>query len=340
MRRSDELLRSDLLRWYRRAKRDLPWRRDPTPYRVWVSEIMLQQTTVAAVTPKYEAFLHRFPTLAQLAAASEESVLKHWAGLGYYSRARNLRRAALAVVEGHGGTFPSDFDAVLALPGIGRYTAGAMLSIAFGKPYPLVDGNVIRVFSRLFGMKGRAKDAAFAKTMWPVAERLMPAKDPGDWNQALMELGATVCTPESPSCGACPVAHRCVAFNKGLQDKLPLLETRREPVPVRWTCLWIEKDGHVLIWKRSEKERLLKNLWGLPEQGRVKAAMGERLAAASHSITHHALQVELRAATLRDGSALPPEARWTPRRELSDRLVSSLWLKLLKPLSPKGPLSA
>ena len=334
MRRSDELLRSDLSRWYRRAKRDLPWRRDPTPYRVWVSEVMLQQTTVAAVAPKYEAFLRRFPTLPQLAVAPEESVLKHWAGLGYYSRARNLRRAALAVVADHGGQFPSDFDAVLNLPGIGRYTAGAILSIAFDKPYPLVDGNVIRVFSRLFGMKGRAKDPAFVKTMWPVAERLMPRKNPGDWNQALMELGATVCTPDSPSCGACPVAHRCVAFKKSLQDKLPLPEIRREPVPVRWTCLWIEHNGRVLLWKRSEKERLLKNLWGLPEAGRVAVQLGLKLGETSHSITHHALRVELRAATLMDESALPPEARWTPRRELSDHLVSSLWLKLLKTLKP------
>jgi len=321
-------LKRDLLAWYARAKRDLPWRKDPTPYRVWVSEIMLQQTTVAAVTPKYEAFLRRFPTLASLASSREDEVLKHWAGLGYYSRARNLRRAALSVVADHEGEFPSAFDAVLALPGIGRYTAGAILSIAFRKPYPLVDGNVIRVFSRLFGLKGRAKDPAFVKTMWPLAERLMPAKDPGDWNQALMELGATVCSPESPSCGACPVARHCVAFKKGLQDKLPVPDAARKPVPVKWTCLWIEKDGKVLLWRRTDKERLLKNLWGLPEAGKIKAAPGRLLAKASHSITHHALSVELREASLT--GALPPEAKWVPEGELRDHLVSSLWLKLLK----------
>ena len=324
---NDPGLQRDLSRWYGRAKRDLPWRKNATPYRVWVSEIMLQQTTVAAVTPKYEAFLRRFPTLASLASSREDEVLKHWAGLGYYSRARNLRRAAVAIADA-GGEFPSAFDDVLALPGVGRYTAGAILSIAFQKPYPLVDGNVIRVFSRLFGLKGRAKDPAFAATMWPLAERLVPRKNPGDWNQALMELGATVCSPDSPSCGACPVARHCVAFEKGLQDRLPVPEAARKPVPVKWTCLWIEKGGKVLLWRRSDKERLLKNLWGLPEAGRVPAKPGRIIARASHSITHHALTVDLREASL---TGVPPaEARWAPRADIGDFLVSSLWLKLLK----------
>lgn len=325
--------RAALLRWYRRAKRDLPWRQDPTPYRVWVSETMLQQTTVAVVTRKYEAFLRRFPSLASLASSNEDEVLKSWAGLGYYCRARNLRRAAIIIKDVYEGIFPSDYDAVLALPGVGRYTAGAILSIAFGKPIPLVDGNVIRVFSRLFGMKGRAKDPGFAAKMWATSERLMPAKNPGDWNQALMELGATVCAPDSPSCGICPVARHCVAFKKGLQDKLPLPEVRRSPVPVHWTCLWIEKNGKVLLWRRSQKERLLKNLWGLPEARRVPAEFGRKLGEAAHAITHHALRVELYEGTLsgkkNDRAPLPPEARWTPRRELGDYLVSSLWLKLM-----------
>ncbi len=324
---NDARLRGDLLRWYSSAKRDLPWRKNTDPYRVWVSEIMLQQTTVAAVTPKYEAFLKRFPSLAALASSHEDAVLAQWAGLGYYSRARNLRRAALSVMADHGGEFPSSFEAVLELPGIGRYTAGAILSIAFSKPFPLVDGNVIRVFSRLFGMKGRAKDPAFIKKMWPLAERLMPSKNPGDWNQALMELGATVCTPDSPSCGACPVSKHCVAFKKGLQDKLPVPEVARKPVPVKWTCLWIEKDGKVLLWRRSDKERLLKNLWGLPEKGRIEAVIGKLRARTAHSITHHALAVKLHEATL-EGS-FPPEAKWVPRRDIRDYLVSSLWLKLL-----------
>lgn len=323
-------MRAALLRWYRLRRRDMPWRRLVTPYRTWVSEIMLQQTTVAAVTPKYERFVARFPSVAALAAASEDEVLKHWAGLGYYSRARNLRRAAQEIVGIHGGHFPSDFDSVLALPGVGRYTAGAILSIAFSKPYPVVDGNVIRVFSRLFGLRGRAKDPKFAKEIWARAEKLVPKDAPGDWNQALMELGATVCTPESPSCGACPVSKDCVAFKKGLQDRLPVPEARRTPTPVKWTCLWIEQNGKVLLWRRSENERLLKNLWGLPEKGRVDAAIGKTLSRASHTITHHALDIELKTATLAPNAVLPPEAEWVPRARLRDKLISSLWLKLLK----------
>ena len=207
-------MRAALLRWYRRVRRDMPWRREVSPYRTWISEIMLQQTTVAAVTPKYEAFLKAFPDVRALARAPEDAVLKRWAGLGYYSRARNLRRAAREIVEKHGGQFPSNFDDVLALPGVGRYTAGAILSIAFSQPHPVVDGNVIRVYARLFGLRGRAKDPAFVKEIWARAAPLVPKSAPGDWNQALMELGATVCTPESPSCGACPVAKDCVALKK------------------------------------------------------------------------------------------------------------------------------
>jgi A/G-specific adenine glycosylase len=326
-------LRADLLRWYRRERRDLPWRKNPTPYRVWVSEIMLQQTTVAAVTPKYEAFLRRFPTLEALASASEQDVLAQWAGLGYYSRARNLRRAAKEIVEKRGGVFPDSYDGVLALPGVGRYTAGAILSIAFGARRAVVDGNVVRVFSRLFGLEGRAKDPAFIGSCWPKAEELVPAEAPGDWNQALMELGATVCTPDSPSCGACAVSRHCVAFEKGTQDKLPLPEPRRAPVPVRWSCLWIENDGKVLLWRRSGEERLLKNLWGLPEAARVKAERGRLLASASHSITHHALTVELFSGTITPGARLPVEATWKKRAELPRYLISSLWLKLLRPVS-------
>ncbi len=327
-------MRAALLRWYRRVRRDLPWRRRVSPYRTWVSEIMLQQTTVAAVTPKYEAFLRRFPDARALAAAPEDEVLQAWAGLGYYSRARNLHRAAKLVAAR--GEFPSDFEEVLALPGVGRYTAGAILSIAFGVPRAVVDGNVIRVFSRLFGLRGRPKDPAFVAKVWERAEALVPKDAPGDWNQALMELGATVCSPESPSCGACPVARFCAAFRDGLQDRLPLPDARRAPVPVRWTCLWVERGGKVLLWKRSPGERLLKGLWGLPEAGRVPAAPGRRLGSVTHSITHHALSLTLREGALAPGAPLPPEADWVPRARLRERLVSSLWLKALR-LAPGRP---
>ncbi len=322
-------MRDALLGWYRRHRRDMPWRREVSPYRTWVSEIMLQQTTVAAATPRFEAFVRLFPDPAALARASEDEVLAAWAGLGYYARARNLRRAAQEIVARHGGKFPSDPEAVLALPGVGRYTAGAILSIAFGLPHPVVDGNVIRVFSRLFGLRARAKDPALAAEVWRRAAKLLPPEAPGDWNQALMELGATVCTPENPDCARCPLKRSCLAFRDGAQRELPLPEPRRTPTPVRWTCLWIERGDEVLLWKRSPQERLLKNLWGLPEAGRVEARLGATLARVRHSITHHALEVELRAATLPTPAALAPAARWTPRARLRDALVSSLWRKLV-----------
>jgi len=291
---------------------------------------MLQQTTVATVSPKYERFLNRFPDVRSLAAASEGEVLKHWAGLGYYCRARNLHRAASEIIARHAGTFPSDFDSVLALPGVGRYTAGAILSIAFSKPYPVVDGNVIRVFSRLFGLPGRPKDPGFVRTIWKHAENLVPRKDPGDWNQALMELGATLCTPDAPSCGICPISSRCVANKQKRQDELPTPDKRRKTVLVRWLCLKVVNNGKILIWRRSDQERLLKNLWGLPEAERLAVEPGRRLALIRHTITHHNLTVDLRSGSWPEGRDLPLEARWVPLRKTREHLVSSLWLKCLK----------
>jgi A/G-specific adenine glycosylase len=323
-------LREALLRWYRGQRRDLPWRQSVNPYRTWVSEIMLQQTTVAAVTPKYKAFIARFPDVRTLAQSSEQEVLKYWAGLGYYSRARNLHRAANVIMSEHAGRFPNDFDNILRLPGIGRYSAGAILSIAFEKSYPVVDGNVIRVYSRIFGLRGRAKDPHFVKTIWAKAEELMPTSSPGDWNQALMELGATVCTPDNPSCGRCPVAAFCIAFKKSIQDTLPLPEAQREAVAVRWTCVWIEQGGKILVWKRAANERLLKNLWGLPEQRHLDITLGKKIATVTHTITHHVLTVQLRFAALKNSLKLPPEAQWIETSKAKDFLVSSLWLKLLK----------
>jgi len=316
-----------LLAWYDRAKRDMPWRRDVSPYRTWISEIMLQQTTVATVTPYFGRFLARFPDVKALADAPEEDVLKAWAGLGYYSRARNLRRAAQKIVAEHGGRFPDGFDAVLDLPGIGRYTAGAILSIAFGKPYPVLDGNVARVFSRLFAIEEDVKAAATVKALWARAEELLDRERPGDWNQALMELGATVCLPESPRCGDCPVARWCEAKKRGRQDELPVTPARREPVDLSWTCLWIERAGRVLLWKRGEDERFLRGHWSLPEARHLDSAPGPRLKTVRHTITHHRITVDVRRAE--PPAVLPASAAWVERAALRERLVSSLWLKAL-----------
>ena len=196
--------RRALLRWYDQHRRDLPWRATRDPYRIWLSEIMLQQTRVAAVLEHYRIFLERFPNVQALAAASEEAVLGAWSGLGYYRRARMLHRCAGQIAEQHGGCFPRNAEALLALPGIGRYTAAAIASIAFAEPVAVVDGNVERVLQRLLGIKLTAIDLAAPQT-WPHAQALLARSRPGDFNQAMMELGATVCVPRAPRCAACPV---------------------------------------------------------------------------------------------------------------------------------------
>jgi len=214
-------LRLALLRWYDGQARDLPWRRTRDPYAIWVSEVMLQQTQVSVVLPYWRTFLARFPDVAALARSDLDEVLAAWRGLGYYARARNLHRAAQAVVERHAGRLPDDVEALRALPGFGRYTVGAVASIAFGRSVPLVDGNVARVLARLFGVEGSAGDAVREKQLWALAETLVEGERPGDWNQALMELGATVCRPEQPTCLLCPLRSCCVALASGRVGGIP-----------------------------------------------------------------------------------------------------------------------
>src|SRR5712691_3306805 len=213
-------LRRKLITWYERAKRDLPWRRTDDPYAIWISEIMLQQTRVAAVVPYYERFLARFPKPAALADAPEPELLRMWSGLGYYSRARNLRKAANQIVD-HGG-FPRDYGSIRELAGVGDYTAAAVASIAFGLPFAVVDGNVRRVIARLLNQT--SADAG------KEAGLLLDRRDPGRWNQALMELGAVVCLPREPRCGECPIAAHCEALRRGAQGELPAKRARRATV--------------------------------------------------------------------------------------------------------------
>ena len=217
-------LRARLIQWYRRNRRQLPWRRARDPYRVWVSEVMLQQTTVRAVLPYYERFLGRFPTLAKLAAAREEDVLALWSGLGYYHRARNLLRGARYLVAQHAGAFPKSLEAALGVPGVGLYTASAVLSIAWNQPLPVVDANVRRVLARLFALRGPRwrKDGPY----YNLAEELLDRDAPGDFNQALMELGALVCTARGPACAACPLEADCEGRARGLVDLLPESRSR------------------------------------------------------------------------------------------------------------------
>jgi A/G-specific adenine glycosylase len=219
--------RKKLLDWFRQYQRDLPWRRTKDPYRIWLSEIMLQQTRVAAVIPYYERFLERFPDIHALAAAPGEEVLQLWSGLGYYSRARNLQSAAQEIVARHGGVFPRDAKEALALPGIGRYTAAAILSIAYGAKHAVLDGNVARVLARIFAVQGDLRDANRWKSLQQSADALFDPKSPSNWNQAMMELGATLCTPHSPQCLLCPVTQFCQARKLGIAESLPARRKKR-----------------------------------------------------------------------------------------------------------------
>jgi A/G-specific adenine glycosylase len=347
--------RRSLLAWYRRHRRDLPWRRDRDPYRVWVAEVMLQQTTVKTVLPYYETFLRRFPDVGALAAASEEEVVAAWSGLGYYHRARNLRRGARHLVEHHDGLFPRTLEAALAVPGVGLYTASAILSIASGVPLPVVDGNVRRVLARLRALRGPRwrRDGPY----YNLAEEVLDHESPGDWNQALMEIGAVVCTPRRPACPACPLRSACRSHALGLQDRIPEPRERRAPVDVTVAAALVEKDGRVLLVRRAEG-RLMGRMWEVPQTSLEAGGLadlarellvrhglavvpGALLARARHTITFRRIRVEAyRARLRRDVPADSDHYRWVLPRELASLPVSSMTRKILRGLSsPQMPLA-
>jgi A/G-specific adenine glycosylase len=268
-------LRERLLEWFHKYQRDLPWRRNKDPYRIWLSEIMLQQTRVAAVIPFYERFLEHFPTIRALAAAPETEVLRLWAGLGYYSRARNLQRAAKEIVEKHGGEFPRSAEHTLALPGIGNYTAAAILSIAFGARHAVLDGNVARVVARLGAVHGDLREGARWQSLQAAADTLLEPGAPSDWNQAMMELGATVCTPKSPQCLLCPVAEFCRARQRGLTEVIPEKRKKRATEEVELAAaVFLDAKGRTLLLPPPETDRdhitqdevrpLISKMWHFP----------------------------------------------------------------------------
>lgn len=258
-----------LLRWYDEHGRDLPWRRTRDPYAIWVSEIMLQQTQVATVIPYYHRFLRAFPTLEHLATSPLDAVLKHWEGLGYYARARHLHRAAQIMVTRHAGRLPSTLEGAQALPGLGRSTAGAILALAYGQRHPILDGNVRRVLCRYFGIQQDPRRETVETRLWRHAQRLLPEKDADLYTHAIMDLGATLCTPKSPDCPVCPVREDCVACRKAIQTRLPT-RSPRKPIPhfnhVAVAILQPGKAGKaatVLIRRRPERG-LWGGLWELP----------------------------------------------------------------------------
>ncbi len=259
-------LRRRLQSWFRKNARDLPWRRTSDPYLIWVSEIMLQQTQVETVKPYYERFIRRFPTVTSLAESSEREVLRFWEGLGYYRRARQLHRAAQIVCEQHGGCFPDDFEAALALPGIGRYTAGAILSIALDQRQPILEGNTIRLFSRLLGFHGDPRAAEGQRLLWTLAEAILPRKNVGELNQALMELGSEICRPTSPSCEICPLATLCPTQINHWQSLIPAKSKPVAYVEVQEAAVVVRRNGHVLLRRCADGERWA-GLWDFPRFG-------------------------------------------------------------------------
>lgn len=294
-----------VLRWFdHNGRKDLPWQREPTPYRVWVSEIMLQQTQVKTVMPYYERFMARFPDVAALARAELDEVLHQWSGLGYYTRARNLHRAARMVCDDHGGVFPTDVELVQALPGIGRSTAGAILSLASGQRHPILDGNVKRVLCRYHGVEGWPGQSAVTNELWALAESHTPEARIAEYTQAIMDMGATVCTRSRPTCLLCPLEEGCTARRLGMIDRLPARKARA-PIPERDTVFVILRDaaGAVLLQRRPPAG-VWGGLWSFPEctpqtdiaawcldtQGHVPLAI-RQLAAVRHTFSHFRLNI-------------------------------------------------
>ncbi|WP_338470584.1 A/G-specific adenine glycosylase [Niallia sp. XMNu-256] len=256
--------RHDLIGWFQEEQRDLPWRKDQDPYKVWVSEIMLQQTRVDTVIPYFNRFIEQFPTIEALSSAEEEKVLKAWEGLGYYSRARNLHSAVKEVQERYGGQVPDNPKEISSLKGVGPYTAGAILSIAYGIPEPAVDGNVMRVLSRILYITEDIAKAATRKTFEEAVRELISRENPSFFNQALMELGAIVCTPTSPSCLLCPVRDHCIGFDEGVQNELPVkTKGKKQRAQLMAAVVLKDSQGRTLIHKRADTG-LLANLWEFP----------------------------------------------------------------------------
>jgi A/G-specific adenine glycosylase len=348
-----------LLAWFARYARDLPWRRTRDPYAIWVSEVMLQQTQVATVVPYFERFLQAFPTLPDLASAEEQAVLKLWEGLGYYRRARDLHRAARLLVAEHGGRVPTDADVFRALPGVGRYTAGAVLSQAFDHRLPILEANTLRVLCRLLSLRDDPRSGPAQRRLWRAAEELLPASAAGQFNQALMELGALVCTPRSPDCAACPLAGFCAARRLGLHAEIPAKAEAPETVAVREAAVVVRRGPNVLLVQRPARGRWA-GMWEFPhgplgdgetheqaaarllrELTGLRADLGDELLTLKHGITRFRITMVCFEAAYRKGVFRPgfyPRGEWVRPEQLSAYPVSVPQRRLAQALlAPRQP---
>jgi A/G-specific adenine glycosylase len=350
-------LRRALLTWYDRAKRDLPWRRRAGDgYAQWLAEMMLQQTQVATVIPYYQKFMKRFPTIADLAVADQADVLHLWAGLGYYARARNLHAAAQRVVDAYGAIVPDDVDELLTLPGVGRYTAGAIASIAYDVPAPIVDGNVTRVLARLLAIEQDVGDPQTQAQIWETSKRLLPKKRCGDFNQALMELGATICAPKQPRCLLCPWAKQCQAHRRGLESTLPIKRRRTAVKAIHISVAAVEKNGRY-YWRQRPQTGLWAAMWELPnietsprakpqaqtknleaELGLTELMQWRPVGRTDHQLTHRKIHFTIMRARLANGQSINANGqnnRWLSLSDAPKRLpISTAQQKILKLLDP------
>lgn len=337
-----------LLQWYEKNKRDLPWRENKDPYRIWISEIMLQQTRVGTVIPYFERFMKAFPSIPDLAAAPDELLMKCWQGLGYYSRAANLKKTAKIITEQYGGKFPRRPYEIKALPGIGPYTAGAVASIAFDEKEPAVDGNVLRIFSRIFLNFGDIGSGPIKKEITQQVIQSLPQRRSGDFNQALMDLGATICLPSRPLCGQCPVHDFCRAGKEGRPHELPIKKPKKKREIKEYTVLLIESGDRIAIEKRPD-QGILKNLWQFPLiEGTVESPyyvedlmedMGvfpravEEGPKAKHIFSHQEWLMSSYIITLEDAGE---NWTWATRTEIKDRYsIPSAFSKYLEYIEKK-----
>jgi A/G-specific adenine glycosylase len=335
-------LRRRLLAWYAEHARDLPWRRSSDPYRVWISEVMLQQTQVATVRGYFKRFVRALPNVQRLADADELQVLKLWEGLGYYRRARQLHAAAKKIVAEHGGTFPRQVSELRTLPGVGRYTAGAIASIAFDERAPILEANTIRLLSRLIGYREDARCSAGQRVLWRVAEEILPRTDIARFNQGLMELGSLVCTPAAPHCEACPLASVCAAFAAGIQHEIPRENPRQTYTAVREAAVVIRRNGCVLMRQCGDGERWA-GLWDFPrfallsegplfaceeiaakvrEQTGINCIPGPVVKTIKHGVTRYRITLDCYRAEYRSGQVCAP-ARWIKMSKTDDLPLST-----------------